>query len=110
MKAVRNYFAGIRRMAYPLAALVFLVIADGVVTNVVLGNGVGREANPFLVSLVGDGSFLALKTVGALFCALLLWDIYRRRPRMAIVSTSCLATAYAAIVCWNVTLLLIGQA
>ena len=94
MKAVKSYFAGIRRMAYPLAALVSLVIADGVVTNVVLGNGVGREANPFLVSLAGDGSFLVLKAVGALFCAFLLWDIYRRRPRMAIISTSTRSSRY----------------
>jgi len=109
MKALRDYFAGIRRMILPLAVLVLLVVADGVVTNVLVNSGIAHEGNPLLVSLVGDGSFLALKAVGALFCALLLWDISRHRPRMAIVSTSCLAVAYAGIVSWNVTVLLVGQ-
>ena len=109
MKAVRSYFAGIRRMVWPLALLVSLVVADGVVTNILVGSGVAREGNPFLVSLVGDGSFLVLKAVGALFCALLLWDISRHRPRMAVISTFCLSFAYAGIVFWNMALLLTSQ-
>ena len=109
MKAVRSYFAGIHRMLHPLAVLVFLVVADGIVTNVLVNSGVAREGNPFLVSLVGDGSFVALKAVGAFFCALLLWDISRHRPRMAVISTSCLAVAYAGIVSWNLALLFTSQ-
>ena len=109
MKAVRNYFSGIRRMMYPLAMLVILVVGDGVVTNALLRDGLAREGNPLLVPVVGDGSFLVLKLAGALFCALVLWDIYRHRPRMAMVSTSCLVVAYAGIVLWNVSLFLTGQ-
>jgi len=110
MKAIRRYFSGIRRMMYPLSALVILVISDGVLTNVLVSDGLAREANPFLVPLVGAGSFLALKVAGALFCALLLWDIYRRQPRMALVGTYCIAAAYGGIVVWNLSMLLTAQA
>lgn len=109
MKAIRHYFNGIHKMIYPLVVLVFLVVADGGLTNVLVNGGETREGNPFLVSLVGSGNFLVLKSVGALLCAFILWDIYRQRPKMAVISTSCLLVAYAGIVFWNLALLLTSQ-
>ncbi len=109
MKAIRRYFTGISKMIYPLAVLVFLVVADGWLTNVLVNSGAVREGNPFLVTLVGGGDFLVLKLAGALVCAFILWDIYRQRPKMAIISTSCLVAAYAGIVFWNLALLLTSQ-
>lgn len=96
-------------MMYPLASLILLVVLDGVITNVVVDGGLAREGNPFLVPLVGGGSFLVLKALGALFCALVLWDIYRHRPKMALTSTSCLVVAYTGIVFWNLAVFFTGQ-
>ena len=110
MKVIRDYFSGIRKMIYPLSVLVILVIADGVITNVLVNSGVAREGNPLLVPLVGGGSFLALKAAGALFCSFILWDIYRQQPKMATIGTSCLMVAYAGIVLWNSGLLLTSLA
>jgi hypothetical protein len=109
MKAIRSYFTGIRRMIYPFVALVFLVVVDGGLTNILVNGGAAREGNPFMAPLVGSGDFLVLKLVGALLCAFILWDIYRHHPKIAVVSTSCLVVAYAGIVFWNLSLLLISR-
>ena len=109
MRVIRNYFSGIRRMLYPLSVLVILVVADGVVTNILVNSGVAREANLFMVPLVGGSSFLLIKAAGALFCSFVLWDIYRHQPKIARIGTSCLVVAYAGIVIWNLGLLLASQ-
>jgi len=109
MRVIRNYFSGIRKMLYPLSVLVILVIADGVITNILVSSGVAREGNQFMVPLVGGGGFLLIKAAGALFCSFVLWDIYRQRPKMAKIGTSCLVVAYAGIVLWNLGLFLTIQ-
>ncbi|MBI2831008.1 MAG: hypothetical protein HYX79_01980 [Chloroflexi bacterium] len=88
-------------MKYILALLVFLVIADGLVTNFLVTNGLAREGNPFLRGLVGGGSFIAVKTAGAFVAALILWDVYRHSPRLGRVSGVCFTIVYAGIVTWN---------
>jgi len=109
MRVIRNYFSGIRKMLYPLSVLVFLVVADGVITNIIVNSGIAREGNLFMVSLVGGGSFLLIKAAGALFCSFVLWDIYRQQPKIAKIGTSCLVVAYAGIVVWNLGILLTSQ-
>mgnify|MGYP006910657607 CR=1 FL=1 len=42
-----------------------------------------------------------IKVVGAFLCALILWDIYKHWPRLALVSTSCFVVLYGGIVLWN---------
>lgn len=98
---LRSYFAGIDRMKYPLGALIALVVLDGVVSQFLITHGLGREGNPFLQTLVGERSFLIIKVVGALICALILWDIYKRRPKMALIASLCFVGLYAGIVVWN---------
>ena len=93
-------------MKYLLGLLVLLNISDGVLTHVLVELGVAREGNSFLLPIVGEPSFIIIKVVGALLCALILWDIYRRRPRLALVSTSTFVASYGAIVFWNLSLLL----
>ncbi len=88
-------------MKYLLALLVGFEISDGVISYILIRSGLGREVNPFLQSIVGDVNFLILKVVGGLICALILWDIYRRLPRLALITTSCFTVFYAAIVSWN---------
>ncbi len=88
-------------MKYLLGSLVGFEISDGVLSYFLIRNGLGREANPFLQSMVGDVNFLILKVVGGFICALILWDIYRRFPRLALTTTSCFTVVYAAIVGWD---------
>jgi hypothetical protein len=97
---------GRNRMKYLLGALVSLVILDGVVTEWLVGRGEAREANPLLEPLVGDIGFMVLKVAGALFCTLILWDIYRRFPRIAVGATWCFVVAYGLILAWNSSLFL----
>ena len=99
---------GKTRMRLLLGALVLFVILDGLLTEFLLKDGAAREVNPFLQPLVGDIGFMVLKVVGALLCALLLWDIYRRFPRVAVITTWIAVGGYVAIVAWNTSLFLIA--
>ena len=93
-------------MKYLLGLLILFEISDGVLTHFLVKSGLGRELNPFLQPLVGEANFLVLKVVGVLLCALILWDIYKRFPRVALVFTSCFVVFYAGIVLWNLSLFL----
>ena len=88
-------------MKYLLSLLVVFVISDGLLTQFLINDGRAREGNPFLQPLVGDVGFIILKAAGALLCAFILWDIYRRYPRVAVIATSCFVVAYGVIVLWN---------
>ena len=90
-------------MKYLLGLLIVFEIADGVLTHFLITDGLAREGNPFLLPLVGKTNFLILKVAGVLLCALILWDIYKRWPRVALTTTACFVTLYAVIVLWNVS-------
>ena len=96
-------------MKYLLGLLIGLEISDGVVTQFLVEGGLAREGNPFLRSIVGEANFMVLKVVGAILCVLILWDIYKRFPKVALISTSCFVMAYGAIVLWNLGLFLTSQ-
>ena len=91
-------------MKYLLALLVIFEISDGLLTHFLIEGGIAREGNPFLQPLVGEAGFLILKVVGVFLCALILWDIYKRYPRVALISTSCFVAIYGVIVLWNLSL------
>ena len=95
-------------MKYLLVLLIFFNISDGVLTHFLVERGLAREGNPFLLPLVGEPGFIALKVVGVLLCALILWDIYRRFPRVALIATWCFVVAYGAIVLWNSSLFILA--
>lgn len=101
MKTLKRSFAAIWRMEYLLGVLVGLCVLDGLISHYLVINGFGREGNPILKGLVGDWKFLVVKSLGGLLCALLLWDVYKRWSKLAIVSTSCLVVLLAGIVFWN---------
>ena len=90
-----------------LGLLVVFVIADGLITQVLIRDGLAREGNPFLQPLVGESGFILLKAAGALLCAFILWDIYRRFPRVAVIATWCFVAAYGVIVLWNSSLFIL---
>jgi hypothetical protein len=99
---------GRNRMKALLGLLMIFVILDGVLTELLISRGLVREINPFLQPLVGDFGFIVLKVVGALLCALILWDIYGRFPRLAAVTTWIAVAGYGVIVAWNMSLCLIA--
>ncbi len=95
------------KMKYLLVTLVAFVILDGLLTELLLDGGLAREGNPFLQPLVGDIGFMILKVVGALLCAFILWDIYKRFPRVAVIATWIAVAGYGIIVVWNSSLFLL---
>ena len=95
-------------MKYLLSILIVFVVLDGVLTQFLIDGGLAREGNPFLQPLVGKAGFIALKAAGALLCAFILWDIYRRLPKVAIIATWCFVTAYGVIVLWNSSLFILS--
>ncbi len=99
---------GRKKMIVLLGTLVFFVILDGLLTELLIAQGLVREMNPFLQPLVGDIGFMLLKVAGAGLCALMLWDIYRRYPKIATITTWIATGGYGIIVLWNTSLFIIA--
>jgi len=85
-----------------LVFLVALVLADGVVTRFLVNNGLGSEANPFLKMWVKSDLLFVIKLVGASLAALILWTLYRTKPKMAWITASIFVGAYALVIIWNI--------
>jgi len=96
-------------MRYPLGVLIALVITDGLITHFLVTRGLGREGNPFLQNFIGEQSFFIIKVIGVLLCALILWDIYKRQPKMALISSLCFVGIYAVIIVWNMSIFFATQ-
>ena len=94
-------------MKYLLGLLIGLEILDGLLTYFLIRNGIGQEANPFLRDIVLGDHFLLFKITGGILAVFLLWTIYTRWPRMALVCTSFFVVFYAVIVVWNSSLFFI---
>ena len=95
---------GKRKMMYLLIVLVSFVVLDGLLTEYLMDGGRVKEANPFLEPMVGQTGFMILKAVGALLVAVILWDIYRRFPRVAVIAAWIAVVGYLGIVLWNTSL------
>jgi len=95
-------------MKYLLGVLVVFVISDGLLTRFLIDGGLAQEGNPLLQPLVGDVGFIILKAAGALLCAFILWDVYRRYPRVAVIAAWCCVVAYGGIVLWNSSLFMLA--
>jgi len=83
-------------------------ISDGIMTHLLVRNGLVREANPLVESLVREGDFLLLKVIGALLCALLLWCLYKRFRKVSLIVTSSAVVFYGAVITWNLGIFLTG--
>ncbi len=86
--------------------LVALEAADAILTYSAVDTGTVQEANPLMQGLAGTGDFLLMKVSGAILCALLLWLVYRRFPRVSLVAASSIVIFYAAVLSWNLSILL----
>jgi hypothetical protein len=105
----RSQLSNKRAIKWVLAALVVLVVADGVLTNELIDRGIAREGNPFLQQLAGTGGLIAIKAAGAFACALILWDIYRKWPSMGVFGAYGASLFYLIIVVWNFVLFITGR-
>lgn len=108
MKTIKGYYPAIHGMRYLLIALVALVVSDGVISHFLVAGGLGWEWNPLLRTLVGKEYFLVIKLLAALLSALILWDVYRKWPKLGLISTSCLVLVYTGMVLWNLSLFFIA--
>jgi hypothetical protein len=88
--------------------LILLVVADGVVTNILIKKDLAWEGNPFLQGVAGGYGLIIVKVVGVLVAAGILWDVHRRNPRVAFWISLAFVLVYAAIVVWNVRILILG--
>lgn len=78
-----------------------LEMLDGLFTNFAVGEGLAKEANILMESLVLNGWFVLLKILGAVVCSFCLWRVYKRFPRIALTVTSGIVVFYSAVAAWN---------
>jgi len=90
-----------------LLSLILLNTADSVVTHFLVELDLARELNPFLANLVGQPAFFVFKAVGVIFCALMLWRLYQKYPRVALTTNAVLCVSYTALVLWNFSFFLL---
>lgn len=99
---ISSYLVETRSIRNLLSMLFALVVADGLITNFLIAQGLGRELNPFLHILMLQGNFLTLKVVGALLSIFILWYIYKRRPHISTIIIVGSVFVYTGIVYWNI--------
>jgi hypothetical protein len=90
------------RFQYVMMLLVGLVLADGVITEYLVGSGLSWEGNPLLRNPLESGTLMPLKLGGALISTLLLASIYRTNRKMAMVASWLFIILYTCIVYWNI--------
>lgn len=88
-------------MIFALLLMAQFQLWDGVITHVFVRNGLAREANAFMANLVYGGDFLVFKIISVAIVALALWVIYKRFPRLAIITAAGIAVFYLGVVTWN---------
>ena len=98
------YNRAIIEMQHILGLLFGLEILDGLLTHLLIGNGLGEEVNPLLQAIGLGGNFILFKISGGILAVFLLWTIYKRRPMVALVCTSSFVVVYEVIVAWNLSL------
>jgi len=93
-------------MKIALAVLCAFEVLDGVITRWAVSGGLVREANPLLANAVTTWGYVILKIAGAAACAVLLWLLHRRFPRIASFSATSVVAFYGFVIIWNVNTLL----
>lgn len=101
LKAPKYLHVENRTVRYTLLVLFGVIVADGLISQFLVTGGYGSEGNPFLMSLVGAESFLAIKVAGAFLATLLLWIKYNTSPRLVNAVAVTALAFYTGIVYWN---------
>ena len=86
--------------------MVLLQVGDGLITRQFVSNGLVGESNLLLTSVINSGNFLLVKIVGAVFCCVVLWYLYRRFKTLAIVTVSTIVIFYGLVTIWNLNVIL----
>jgi hypothetical protein len=101
LKRVGIYFGGNYGTKYVLATLVFLMVADGILSQFLIKYGLGHEGNPLLQVLAEQPYFPLIKLAAVLLCVLILWDINKTRPRAAMATSLFFVSLYTVVLYWN---------
>lgn len=96
------------KVTYLILVLFALVIADGLISQYLISNGVGYEGNPILANWMLTTDLLTIKVGGASLSALLLLGMNKRRPQLALFATVVFVVLYTLIVFWNIFVFTIG--
>jgi hypothetical protein len=88
-----------------LALMAVFCLTDAFATQFFVSRGYVREGNAFAVQLVANGQFVWLKAVGLAACLVLLWQLYKRFPRLASATAMMASLFYVGVLLWNVTVL-----
>ncbi len=105
MEILKSRFAGGYQIRILVGSLFATVVADGLITEFLVRNGFGWEANPLLSDWVAKDAFLTLKLVGGFLAALYLLFMYRRQPKLSIWVSAFFLTVYTIIIFWNLLIL-----
>jgi hypothetical protein len=84
-----------------LIILIALVAADGVISHFLITEHLALEANPLIRRWVAEDFFPVIKLGGGFLAAVLLWLIYRRRPKLSQAVLLSSVIFYTAILYWN---------
>jgi hypothetical protein len=103
-----DYSSTLRKIEYLLGTLLGLIVADGVISQFLIKEGLGQEANPFLRTIATSSDFLIIKMCGAVLCVIILWNIAKRSPKLILVFSSFVVAIYTAILFWNIAVFIIS--
>jgi hypothetical protein len=93
---------------YLIGILACLVVADGLISNHIMSNGVGTESNLIIESIVGQTSFVLVKAIAAIISAMILWKVFKKHPRAGLVYIILFVIRYTGIIWWNLFTWFIG--
>ena len=85
------------------------MVADGLISNFIVRNGLGEEGNPFLQSIVGQSSFIFIKFAGAVIGGVILWRVFRKHHRLGLASIIFYIVVYTTILWLNLATWFIAQ-
>lgn len=88
-----------------LGLMALLQVVDGVMTDQVIGRGLMQESNVLIKSLINAGIFPIAKIVGAIFCCVVLWFLYKRFRVLALATITTVIVFYGVVVIWNLSMI-----
>ena len=106
--AIMNYSTTLRKIEYLLSTLLGLIVADGVISQFLIKEGIGQEANPFLKTIATTSDFLIIKLCGAVLCVIILWNMAKRSPKLILIFSVCVVVIYTVILFWNIAVYIIS--
>ena len=103
-----DYSVTLRKIQYLLGTLLALIVADGIISQFLIKEGLGQEINPFLKTLATGSDFLIIKMCGAIMCVIILWNLAKRSPKLILIFSSFVVAIYTAILFWNIVVFMIS--